>query len=99
MDQDSDYRERGVVDGRACIADIEAESMAKILLTGRSDVAFSEILVRALAQSVATLNLRGWSDAAERCAEGFLQGANDAVAALQSKFGEESAATTGHPLL
>ena len=81
LDQD-DYRNRGIQDGRACVADIEAEGMTEILLAGRSDVTFSKILVKALARSVATLNLRGSSDAAECYAEGFLQGANDAVTAL-----------------
>ncbi|GEP06776.1 hypothetical protein [Methylobacterium oxalidis] len=69
------------------MADIEAEGMTEILLSSRSDVAFSEMLVKALARSVATLNLRGSSDTAERYAEGFLQGANDAVTALRAKNG------------
>lgn len=98
MDQD-DYRDKGVRDGRACVADIEAEGITEILLAGRSDVAFSEMLVKALARSVATLNLRGSSDAAERYAEGFLQGANDAVTALRAKIGNESETAAGHSLL
>ncbi|GEP07885.1 hypothetical protein MOX02_59230 [Methylobacterium oxalidis] len=87
-----DYRDRGIQDGRACVADIEANGAAEILLAGRSDVAFSEILVKALARSVATLNLRGSSDAAERYAEGFLQGANDAVTALRAQNGSANEA-------
>ncbi|KAB1069957.1 hypothetical protein [Methylobacterium planeticum] len=80
-----DERERGAADGRACVAEIAASGQAAILEEGRADVVFGETLVKALARSVATFDGRGSSEAAERYAEGFLQGANAAVTALRAK--------------
>ena len=62
--------------------------MTDILLVGRDDVIFSEMLVNALARSVKTLHERASNGAAERYAEGFVQGANGAVTALRAKLGE-----------
>ena len=87
-DEGQDDRERGIADGRACVADIETSGMTEILLVGRDDVIFSEMLVKALAQSVRTLHKRGFDGAAERYAEGFLQDANEAETAPRAKFGE-----------
>lgn len=81
-----EYRERGIADGRACVADIEARGMTEMLLAGRSDVAFSETLVQTLARSVEALGQRATSEAAERYAEGFLQGADEAVTALRARI-------------
>ena len=91
-DQAQDDRERGMADGRACIADIDTSGMTEILLEGRDDVIFSEMLVKALARSVATFDRSGSSDVAARYAEGFLQGANEAVTALRAKCGIEGGA-------
>ena len=91
-DEGQDYRERGIADGRACVADIETSGMTDILLEGRDDVIFSEMLVKALARSVKTLHKRGSDGAAERYAEGFLQGANEAVTALRAKLGKDGSA-------
>ena len=87
-DEGHDFRERGIADGCACVVDIETSGMTEILLEGRDGVIFSEMLVKALARSVRTIHQRGFDGAAERYAEGFLQGANEAVTALRAKFGE-----------
>lgn len=91
-DEGQDFHVRGMADGRACVTDIETSGMTEILLEGRDDVIFSEMLVKALARSVATLDRRGSSDAAERYAEGFLQGANETVTALRAKLGKDGGA-------
>ena len=91
-DEGHDFRERGIADGRACVADIETSGMTEILLEGRDDVIFSEMLVNALARSVKALHERASNGAAERYAEGFLQGANEAVTALRAKLGERGSA-------
>ena len=79
-----DDRARGAADGRACVAEIGASGQAEILQEGRAAVVFGEMLVKALARSVATFDRRGSSEAAELYAEGFLQRANEAVTALRA---------------
>ena len=86
--REQDFRARGIAESRACVADIQASGMNEILQAGRDDVFFSEMLVKALARSVATFDRRGTSEAAERYAEGFLQGANEALMGLRARAGE-----------
>lgn len=84
------FRGKGQVDGRACITEMEANGLTNILLVGRGDLTISEILATALASGVgmATSDASG-KDITDDM-EGFLEGADAAVGALQAQVVEGS---------